>query len=69
MPDTSEHVSTDAHGNDVAQSDALPAMTSDLFIAAGALVAERVAPEPTAGSPLEEILRRVVKHCAALGRY
>jgi hypothetical protein len=43
-------------------------MTSDLFIAAGALVAESIAQELAAGSRIEEILRRVVGHCAALRR-
>jgi hypothetical protein len=67
--DASEHVSTDAHGNDVPQSKPLPPLTPDLFIAAGSVAAERVSQEPTAGSRLEEILQRVVGHCAVLGRY
>jgi hypothetical protein len=58
----------DAHGNDVPQSGPLPALTPDLFIAAGTAAAERIAQEPSAGSRIEEILRRVVGHCAALRR-
>jgi hypothetical protein len=37
-----------------------------LFIAAGALAAERAAREHAAGSRIEGIFRRVVDHCRVL---
>jgi hypothetical protein len=68
MPDASEHLATDAQGDAVQPSNPLPAITADLFVAAGAAAVERVALEPAAGARLEELLRRVVGHCAALRR-
>ncbi len=67
--DASEHVSTEAHADDGDwRLDPLPTPTAELFIAAGAIAAERLVEEDAAGPRIEEILRRVVDQCVVLSR-
>ncbi len=46
----------------------LPEPTTELFVAAGALVAERLERERARPSQIKEVLRRVVEQCVALSR-
>ncbi len=66
LPDASEHVATDTNRNDGPEMRPLPALTADLFIAAGVVAAERLVDEPADARQIERILRRVVNQCAAL---
>jgi hypothetical protein len=46
----------------------LPTLTTELFVGAGALVAERLTHERAGPAQVEEVLRRVVDQCLALAR-
>jgi len=69
--------SADASNDDSTEADAydgnadrkpLPALNTDLFVAAGAVVAGRITREGTEPSQVEEVLGRVVAQCFALTR-
>ena len=65
--DASSDVSTDANAHDEAgDTELLPALTPELFVAAGALVAKRVAGEGAGATQVEEVLRRAVDQCRAI---
>jgi hypothetical protein len=65
--DASSDVSTAPHENDGrAGNGALPAPTADLFIMAGAVLADRASREHADQTGVEEILRRAVAQAAAL---
>jgi hypothetical protein len=67
--DASSEVSTDDVVHDgTAETDPLPELTAELFVAAGALVAEGLAREHAGAERVEEVLQRVVDHCVALTR-
>ena len=65
--DASSDVTTraDAHDDNV-DTKSLPEPTRELFVAAGALVAKRLACEGANPGQVEEALRRVVDQCVAL---
>jgi len=67
--DASSDVSThaDAHDDSV-DAKPLPEPTTDLFVAAGALVTERLERERAGPSQIKEVLQRVVEQCVALSR-
>jgi hypothetical protein len=63
--DASSDASTDDNAHDgTAEPQPLPEPTADLFVAAGALVAEGLAREHAGPERLEEALQRVVEQCA-----
>jgi hypothetical protein len=65
--DASSGVSTEIHENDGrAGPGALPAPTADLFIMAGAVLADRASREHADQTGVEVILRRAVAQAAAL---
>jgi len=65
--DASRNVSTNADAHDeLGETELLPAITSELFVAAGALVAERLACQGAGATQVEEVLRRVVDQCRAI---
>ncbi len=65
--EASRHVDTELRGDDNAQSpSALLDPTPDLFISAGAVVADRAAREGAQRSKVEELLRRAVDQATAL---
>ena len=62
-------MSTEADGYDGnAEPKPLPEPTADLFVAAGALVTERLTRERAGPSQVKEVLQRVVEQCFALTR-
>ena len=67
--DASSDVTTkaDAHDDNV-DTKPLPEPTTELFVAAGALVAERLKGERAGPSQIKEVLQRVVEQCVALSR-
>jgi len=67
--DASSDVSTeaDAHDGNVDRK-SLPALTTGLFVMAGAVVAERLACADAKPSQVEEVLQRVIEQCFALTR-
>jgi hypothetical protein len=64
--DASGRVATDLDASDAEAVSALPALSPDLFITAGALAANHAAQSRWARSRIEELLRRAVDQAAAL---
>ena len=66
--DASSDVSTirDPH-DDNADRRPLPAVTADLFVAAGAHLAERLRHGHAEPAKIKEVVRRVIDQCVALG--
>jgi len=67
--DASSDVSTRANArDDNVDTKPLPEPTTELFVAAGALVTERLERERAGPSQIKGVLQRVVEQCVALGR-
>jgi hypothetical protein len=67
--DASSDVSTNTNARDVSvDPKPLPEPTTELFVAAGALVAERLERERAGPLQIKEVLQRVVEQCVALSR-
>jgi hypothetical protein len=67
--DASSDVSTDPDPHDgSAGLRPLPAVTAELFVAAGAQLAERLKRGNAEPTKIEEVVRRVIDQCITLGK-